>query len=309
MIEVCSSAAPAIGLVNSGEIRIISASSSVETTDRAGQSVCRPARTKFQAEGNHDMETLIAILGIVLTVVLSGPAIAWIVRLWRDAKSRHRWSADLQVERGIITTRDHYAFEFWTHHIAVDAAGAATHTIDARIVNVGSNLLTHVDFPIYCDAQDVSDECIHAWARCGRRDLPVKIMDWVPQRARGRVRVTFDPSVAPAGRCRLRWGYVLPSTFLPGDEYYNWDISAPHYEIGGDIHFSPEWSISYVRYAEGLESSQPKPTGNDNTISWRSKFPRMAKRIRLEFGLQRRGGAPQGRVVDTASGAPAQLDH
>lgn len=234
------------------------------------------------------MELILAIIGIVLTMALSGPVLAWFLRLRYDRRSRQRWSADLQVEGGVINKREHYAFEFWDERIEVDTEGGANHSVDARIVNIGATLHAHADFPVYCDAQNVPQDAIQPWAKSGRRTLPVEVKDWIPERARGRIRVTFSPPVPPAAKCRLHWGFRLPSTFHPGDEYYNWDVSSPHYEIGGEIAFNSDWSILYARYSEPLNATQAAPVIDGNVIRWKVQFPKTAERITLGFGLENR---------------------
>lgn len=173
--------------------------------------------------------------------------------------------------------------EFWNERIEVNAKGDTVHSVDAKIINIGKTLLTHADFPVYCDAQDVSQDELQPWAKSGRRTFPVEVKDWIPEKARGRVRVNFLPPLTPSGTFRFHWGFRLPSTFRSGDD--NWDISSPQYKIGGEIVFSSEWSIIYVRYSEPLNKIQSPPVINGNTIRWTVKFPRITERIRLEFGL------------------------
>lgn len=234
------------------------------------------------------MELIVTIIGIVLTIAVSGPVLAWLGRLWRAWRSRQRWSADLQVEGGVISRREHYAFEFWDERIDVDADGGADHAIDARVVNIGATLLSHADFPVYCDAQNVPEDAIQPWAKSGKRTLPVEVKDWIPERTRGRIRITFSPPVLPAGKCRFHWGFRLPYTFHAGDEYYNWDVSSPHYQIGGEIAFNSNWAISYARYSEALNVTQVAPVIDGNVIRWKVQFPKTAERITLQFGLENR---------------------
>lgn len=233
------------------------------------------------------MELILAILGIGLTVLLSGPVITWVSKVFRERRSRERWSADLQVEEGVINRRDNYAFEFWNERIEVDDEGTAQHEIDARIVNLGQHLLESADFPVYCDGSDISEAAIQPWARAGRTNLRAELRDWVPERARGRVRISFSPAIAPAGRCRFHWGFRMPDTFRAGDEYYNWDVSSPHYEIGGEIVFGDAWSVLYARFSDPLSTTQHEPVVGNRTIRWKVKFPKTEERLVLEFGLHK----------------------
>ena len=229
---------------------------------------------------------LLAVIGILLTIGLTGSD-AFLIRLLRDRWQRKRWSANLQVERAAIPKLDHYAFEMWHHLIEVDDSGNASHSIDSRILNIGQRLLESVYLPIYCDATDVPETAVLPWARRGLSQQPVCLDSWSQSRARGRLKVGFDPTIPPGKRIRFHWGYKLPKTFKAGDEYYNWDISTPLFELSGELRFSISWSVQYARWHGDLAEGQPAPIVKDRTIVWKVCFPEKGKRVTLEFGLAR----------------------
>ena len=234
-----------------------------------------------------EIGTILAIAGIVITILLSEPAIKWL-RLRREERRRERWSADLQVDEAQIRELKHYAYECWQQEIAVDAEGNADHRVEARIVNIGDKLLERLTFPVYSDVKNLPESEVRPWAACGRRSLPSQVENWIPERARGRVAISIAPPLPPGERRKIRWGYRLPQTFMPGDEYYNWDIATPHYEIGGKITFSDPWVVQYVRWNSDLAAKQPSPRVKDGTIQWTVRFPERGKRITMHFGLTKK---------------------
>lgn len=234
------------------------------------------------------MELVLALLGILLTIALSGPVISVAARTYRDRRQRRRWSADLQVERGAIPKLENYAYERWHQVIRVDDAGNAVHSVEAKLVNIGQRLLESITFPVYCDAVDVPESAIEPWVRRARASDRIVVEDWLRATARGRLRVLFQPAIKPGGWAVVRWGYTLPSTFRPGDEYYNWDIATLHFEIRGELRFASSWSIGYARWRGKLSASQTPPAVRDSTITWKVAFPQKGERVTMEFGLIRR---------------------
>ncbi len=233
---------------------------------------------------------VLGIVGIIATIMLSDPVIRWF-RHRKEDRKRHKWSADLHVDEALIQRHKHYAYEYWQQEIIVDTDGNADHRVDARIVNIGDKLLEIVTFPIYCDAKNVPETEIRPWATCGRTSLTAQVEDWIPKRARGRITILIVPPISPGERRKIRWGYRLPRTFAIGDEYYNWDIATPHYEIGGSITFSIPWIIHYVRWDSNLVVSQLPPVAEDGKIRWTVHFPEIGKRITMRFGLSKRTGS------------------
>jgi len=231
--------------------------------------------------------TILSVAGIVLTVLLPEPANKWIRHLM-DKRRRETWSADLQVDEAQIRELKHYAFEYWQQEIAVDVDGNADHRVEAKIVNIGDKLLTYVTFPVYCDAKNVVEGELQIWAACGTRSLPCEVEDWISERARGRVAISIVPPLPPGERRKIRWGYRLPQTFLPGDEYYNWDIATLHYEIGGKITFSEPWVVQYVRWNSHFATNQPSPKVDNGTIEWIVRFPERGTRVKMDIGLAKK---------------------
>ena len=84
---------------------------------------------------------------------------------------------------------------------------------------------------------------------------------------------------------RLRWGYQLSTTFRPGDEYYNYDVSNPFHELTLEFRFSDAWSILYARWPSSVGDSQPPPAIDDRRIKWTVRFPGFGQRITILIGL------------------------
>jgi hypothetical protein len=227
---------------------------------------------------------VLGVAGIVLTVLLSDPFFSFIKREVQGWKAKRRWSADLQVRRAVIPKLSHYAFEFWHQVIEVDGVGNAVHTVDAKLINLQDGLLAKVSFPAYADAANIPASELSPWALMGRRQLEVFVDDWIPQTARGRVWLKFDPPLRPGERKRFRWGYRVPDTFRPGDEYYNIDVANPLQELSLEFRFSHEWSVSYVRWDPAATAQHP-PAVKGRTIKGIVRFPEVGKRITMRFGL------------------------
>lgn len=234
------------------------------------------------------MSNLLSVLGILITIATCGPAIALIAYVWHRAQRRNKWSAKLQVERGIIPVKEHAAYARWNHRIDIDREGGAKHTISVTVTNIGREQLAELLMPAYGDGPNVPSDALRPWARANGRTVTASIAEWDRTHSRGRIRVTIDPPVPPAGDCRFEWGYSLPMTFSPCDEYYNWDVATLHYLIGGELRFSPEWSVLYARFSDKTPATRSKLQLTDRRIRWSIKFPEAGQRIRLEFGLSRR---------------------
>lgn len=234
------------------------------------------------------MDLLLAVLGLILTVLLSGPTVKAVQRRRRRRRTRLRWSADAQV-RGAIAQLSHYGFEFWRQVIEVDSAGNATHSVDARLLNLHDRLISEVTFPVYADTAHVSGSSLSPWATTGRRRLKVDVEDWIPERARGRIRINLKPPVRPGEARRLRWGYHLPATFRPGDEYYNYDVANPFDELTLEFRFDNSWSVLYARWEGHLGSTQQPPKIDGRVVRWTVRFPGVGQRVIMLFGLARTG--------------------
>jgi hypothetical protein len=188
----------------------------------------------------------------------------------------------LLANKARIKTNKYYAYESWHQEITVDADGNASHSMEARIINIGENPLEQMSFPIYCDAKNVQETQVQPWASCKDVSLPAKVKNWIVEHGRGQVIVSITPPLPPGQIQNIRWGYELPLTFMPGDEYYNWDISTSHFEIGGKIKFAKPWTIHYVRWDPELAIY---PEVRKNTIFWMRHSPEVGNRLTMRFGL------------------------
>jgi hypothetical protein len=231
------------------------------------------------------MDTVLALVGILLTIALAPPILTTVSRWVRRLRARRRWSPNRQVDRGEISKLSHYGFEFWRQTIDIDSHGKATHTVDARLINLDEKLLRDVTFPIYGDASDVPESIVSSWATVRRKRLSTNVEDWLPQRARGRIRVVFDPPVRPGQRLRFRWGYELPATFAPGDEYYNYDVANPFDELTLEFKFDSRWTVLYARWHLNLAGALPPPRIDGNNVKWTLRFPVVGRRVQMLFGL------------------------
>lgn len=233
------------------------------------------------------MATVLTIIGILLTIFLSAPAINLCIRKYSNFRERRRWSADLLVEKALVPKLDHYAFDSWDQKINVDHVGSAVHVVNARMMNISPDLISHLYFTVYCDGTDIPGEAVRPWAKLGRKNLHTKLEDWDYKKARGRINILIAPPVQPGKRIRIRWGYTLPNTFGPGNEYYNWDIATLHYEISGRIIFSQPWKILYARWDDDLIHSQDVPKIDGSIITWKVHFPDKGQRIMMKIGLDK----------------------
>ena len=233
------------------------------------------------------MELALTILSLIIGV-LALPAIYKSIESWLRRVRSQKWSADLQVERAYIARRKDYAFEDWHQEVRVDGNGSVVHCVTAHVVNISPHLLQTLAFPIYGDNVDVPDTVVQPWAKAGRRSLDARVIDWNPDKCRGRVTIDINPPLAPSERRKIMWGYSLPNIFRAGDEYYQWDISPPHYLISGVILFDPVWRIHNPGWTCDEHNRLPPPKLIGNRIKWHIRFPKVQERYRMGFGLSRR---------------------
>ena len=234
------------------------------------------------------MGDVLSILGLFLTVALSGPVITFSVRAWIRFRSQRRWSADLHVDKKQISISTDYAVEFWKECVTVDDNGNASKSVDARIRNITSAPLTQIAPPVYGDPKFVTKESIRPWAHTGRKKLNIEIVDWIAERARGRIRIHFAPALPPASRLRLHYGHDFPAAFAEGQEWYTCDIGTPHYEADGEIIFDAIWQISSLRWEGYYQDKNAHLCLKENTIYWRIPFPKSGERIDIRFVLTRK---------------------
>ncbi|MGH0030468.1 MAG: hypothetical protein ACQGVC_11805 [Myxococcota bacterium] len=229
----------------------------------------------------------LAILGILVSVVFASPVWRSLTDGWWYWRNRIRWTPDLQVDKGLIPKHRYYAFELWDELISVDASGNATRENDCRIANVSESAIAELTLPVYGDGA-LPAEAIAPWARQGKKDLRVDLEDWIPEKARGRVRIFFDPPVVPGKRVRFRWGYSFPGAFAAGDEWYSYDVATRHSVIRGKLDFDKRWRILYARWRDNLSARQPEVVVNGNVVEWKVWFPDEGTRITIDLGLATR---------------------
>lgn len=234
------------------------------------------------------MELLVSLVGLLIGALGAVPVLRGLADRLRRRYARRRWSADAHVERGHISHLIHYGFESWRQVVDVDDAGGARHRCDVKIVNIHDKLLRDISFPVYADTADLPAARLAPWATMSRRRLTTDVEDWIPARARGRIRIHLEPPIAPGQARRLHWGYEVPSTFAPGDEYYNLDVANPTDKATLEFRFGEAWSILYARWDGPLAASQPAPAVDGNRIRAKMRFPRPGSRARIRIGLARK---------------------
>jgi len=256
-------------------------------TRRGRQHLTARLHSTFVGKYMLEIGTIIGVIAILITILLSEPALKRL-RGWTEDRKRQRWSADLQVEKGKIPELHHYAYEYWRQEVEVDDHGNALHYVEARLHNISGLLCEELRFPVYCDATDVVEAEIAPWAASGKVKYEARVVDWNSANSRGRVLIRMSPPLPPGQRRKLRWGYKLPRTFSAGDEYYNIDVAAAHYELSGRINFSNRWLIQYVGWSESSTINQDSPRILGNAIEWKVSFPAKGERVGLRFGLATR---------------------
>lgn len=231
---------------------------------------------------------ILTIISLFLTVAFSEPGIKLAVRSWKRIRAQHAWSIDLQVDKRKIPIRSDYAFEFWKESVTVDANGNATKSVEARICNISSAPLKGFAPPVYSDPKDVSQTRIQPWATSGMKKLKAGVIDWVPERARGRIQIHFSPALPPAERLRFRYGHYFPGAFNEGEEWYSCDVVSPHYEIEGIIKFDHAWVVSSLHWIGYYQDKNVTLELEENTVRWQVPFPKSGERIEIRFVLTRR---------------------
>lgn len=229
----------------------------------------------------------IAFAVFVIFIIIAAGLFA-IQRLQDKAEKerRKKWSEDLLTNKTRLKTHKNYGHETWQQEIAIDDDGNASHSVEASIINIGENPLEQLIFSIYCETKNVSETEVQPWADCEGTPLSSQVKNWVIEQGRGQLIISVTPPLMPGEKRNLRWGYRLPSIFKTGDEYYNWDIGTPYFEIGGKLKFSPAWKISYARW-DGQAATAP-PKISRNTIMWMMRFPELGNRLTMRFGLSKK---------------------
>jgi len=216
---------------------------------------------------------VISALGLIVGVLLSQPVIdcvrrrSWAKKKAAEFDMNDRWVKEIDSKE--------QAFELWDQTIRVDAEGNAVHAVD----------IDHLSFPVYCEAATVLPAELAAWARTGRKDLSVTPTPWDVEQAKGRIRIDLSPPMAPRERRRVKWGYSLPNTFRSGEDYYEWYVRYPHYDLKGRIIFDVSWKILSARWSSEMASDYDAPVVKGSEIVWRVVFPEVGSCLRMELSL------------------------
>jgi hypothetical protein len=160
--------------------------------------------------------------------------------------------------------------------------------MEACIINIGEDSLEQLAFPIYCETKNVPETEVQPWAACGGVSLSAQVKNWIVEQGRGQLIIPIIPPLSPGEKRNIRWGYRLPLIFKAGDEYYNWDIGTPFFEIGGKIKFSESWTIHHARWDPDPATSQVTLKVRKNTILWTIRFPELGKRTTMRFELSKK---------------------
>jgi len=228
----------------------------------------------------------LAVFGIVLTIALSEPILKAISKYMSDIQ-RRRWSSS-RYRKGQLENRRHFGYEDWSVNLCVNDDGDTVQEFDAKIVNLSPQLLETLYIPFFCDSGGLSREFMKPWARSAHAELPVAFDTIDARRSQGRIAIHHVPPLRPGESRRVKWGFVLPHVFQPGDEYYNWDVEVPHYDMVGRIEFTPKWQILYCRWEIERPGHYPPPHFDKTSIDWKIILPEPGTRLHMKLGIIRR---------------------
>lgn len=229
---------------------------------------------------------ILGIVGVLLTVVLSTP-------IWRGIMStiesmrRKQWSGE-QYRKGVLQNKTHIAFDDWSSLFYIDSDGNCTQTYVVRVVNTSSKLLKQYHLPVFCDAKPLSVVEVDPWGKERGKEMVVDVDDWDEQAAQGRFKILFNRPLEPGERRRFSYGLKLPGLFAAGDDYYNWDVEVPYYDLKGEIKFSSGWKVRYAKWNVANDKFVSDPVFDDRSIKWQVMFPPVQTRLHMEFGLEKR---------------------
>lgn len=230
---------------------------------------------------------LLGILGILLTLVLSDPAVRALLNLVADYK-RRVWSASA-YRKGRLESRRHFGYDQWSVRLVVNDDGDTKQHFAARVVNLSQQLVDVLYLPFFSDTGGLTREFMKPWARSGKKVLPVRFDLLDRRQSQGRIAIDHVPPLKPGERRRLEWGLVLPAVFAEGDDYYNWDVEVPYYEMTGEIVFSAQWQVLYARWEiPGVERRPPDLEFDHREIRWKAVLPEPGTRLHLKLGLRKR---------------------
>jgi hypothetical protein len=166
--------------------------------------------------------------------------------------------------------------------------GTTEQAFNAKIVNLGRSLLETLYIPFFCDAPSISREVFQPWAKAGRKHLPTKLDFLDERRSQGRLAIEHVPPLKPGERRRTQWGFVMPHVFRAGDEYYDWDVEVPYYDMAGTLEFANNWTVLYARWeiSKDCHFDPPIVEQANRVIRWRVMFPEPGTRLHLRLGLR-----------------------
>ncbi len=235
------------------------------------------------------LELTLSLIGIALALILSPPALNGIKK-GMDAVRRWRWSG-AQYRKGILQSRRHVGFDRWECSFVIDDDGTCAQTYTVRLVNLSDTLVSEFFLPVFCDTRPLRSEDVQAWARHRGRPLEMIVDTWNARRAEGRLKIKFPTALAPGERFPFSYGLTLPTLFSPGQDYYDWDVEVPHYDMKGTLTFSKVWEIKFARWGQHGTRHVPAPTVSQQSIRWRVAFPDVRTRLHLNLGLDRKRSA------------------
>ncbi len=224
-----------------------------------------------------------ALLGIALTIIFSDVFISLTKRIVTEIAKRI-WSAR-EYRRGSIYAVRHFGFEDWSVKVVVNDAGDTDHHFSGTIVNLGRELLRTLYIPFFSDSSSTLAAQLRPWARSGDAALPIEIETLEQQNSQGRIAIFHTPPLAPGERRALSWGFTLPGVFAAGDDYFNWDVEVPYYEMSGELLFSEAWIVLYARWKIEADYHVEEPMIEGRRVSWTATLPPLGTRLHIRLGL------------------------
>lgn len=232
------------------------------------------------------LELFLALLGLALAILLSPPGLRGIISTVEKVR-RRQWSGE-HYRKGDLQNKNHIAFDEWSCIFEIDDSGNCTQTYNVRLRNISRKLVNVFYVPVFCDTKPLQFQDIQPWARNQRKDLVVEADAWNELGAEGRIKINFSKPVGPGERRKFSYGLKLPTLFRPGDDYYDWDVEIPHYDMKGEIRFSDSWRILYARWNVTDQQFLAEPTIENQSIIWKAAFPKPGTRLHMELGISKK---------------------
>lgn len=171
-------------------------------------------------------------------------------------------------QQGEVPVNKRYGIISWHHEITADLEGNGTHKISVHLCNLLSQDMSLLTPPIFVDRGCSEDE-LKPWANTKDRSHKVtaRIEGW--SGTTGAVFIRISPPLQFFETIKLSWGYRTPTLFVPGEEYYRFDINNPTTHRVAIIRFCRSWQVTNVRTLGGRNSSLP----SENAVEWEHYFP------------------------------------